>query len=45
VDRSTQPVDGSVPIHPLGRIEIPSWDASECPLCADDVPLRKPGSS
>jgi orotate phosphoribosyltransferase len=45
VDRSTQPVDGLVPIHPLGRIEIPSWDASECPLCADDVPLRKPGSS
>jgi orotate phosphoribosyltransferase len=45
VDRSTRPVDGSVPIHPLGRIEIPSWDASDCPLCANDVPLRKPGSS
>ena len=46
VDRSTAPVDlGGVPVHALGRIEIPSWDAGECALCAEGIPLRKPGSS
>ena len=45
VDRSTAPVDlGGVPLIALGRIEVPSWLASECPLCASGVPLRKPGS-
>jgi orotate phosphoribosyltransferase len=45
VDRSTAPVDlGGVPLIALGRIEVPSWTASECPLCASGVPLRKPGS-
>jgi orotate phosphoribosyltransferase len=45
VDRSTTPVELGVPLHALGRIEIPSWEADACPLCADGVPLRKPGSS
>lgn len=45
VDRSTETVDPGVPLVALGRIEIPSWPADECPLCADGVPLRKPGSS
>ena len=45
VDRSTEPVDVGAPLHALGRIEIPSWDADACPLCADGLPLRKPGSS
>ncbi len=46
VDRSTAPVDlGGVRLHALGRIEIPSWNAGECPLCADGMPLHKPGSS
>jgi orotate phosphoribosyltransferase len=45
VDRSTSPVELGLPLHALGRIEIPSWDAGGCPLCADGVPLRKPGSS
>jgi orotate phosphoribosyltransferase len=45
VDRSTAPVDLGFPLHALGRIEIPSWEANACPLCADGVPLRKPGSS
>jgi orotate phosphoribosyltransferase len=45
VDRSTAPVDlGGVPLISLGRIEVPSWAAEECPLCASGVPLRKPGS-
>jgi orotate phosphoribosyltransferase len=45
VDRSTEPVELGLPLHALGRIEIPSWTPDACPLCADDVPLRKPGSS
>jgi orotate phosphoribosyltransferase len=45
VDRSTAPVELGVPVHAVGRIEIPSWAAGECPLCAEGAPLRKPGSS
>lgn len=46
VDRSTGPIGLGFPLHSLGRIEIPSWDPGECPLCADGaVPLRKPGST
>jgi orotate phosphoribosyltransferase len=45
VDRSTAPVDLGVPLHALGRFEVPSWEPEDCPLCADDVPLRKIGSS
>lgn len=45
VDRSTTPVDLGLPLHGLGTLEIPSWPADECPLCAQGVPMRKPGSS
>ena len=45
VDRSVEPVELGLPLHPLGRIEIPSWDADDCDLCAAGLPLRKPGSS
>lgn len=45
VDRSTAPIELGVPLHALGRIGIPSWEVSECPLCAEGVPVRKPGSS
>src|SRR5688500_17099117 len=42
VDRSVEPVRLGLPLHALGRIEIPSWEAGVCPLCADGIPLRKP---
>ncbi len=45
VDRSVGSVDAGMPLHSLGRIEIPSWPAANCPLCDDGVPLSKPGSS
>jgi orotate phosphoribosyltransferase len=45
VDRSTAPIDAGVPLHALARIEIASWEAHGCPLCADGVTLEKPGSS
>lgn len=28
----------------LLRLELPSWDAGSCPLCADGMPLTAPGS-
>lgn len=45
VDRSTGPVEIGCPILALGRIEIGSWVAEECPACARGEPLLKPGSS
>jgi orotate phosphoribosyltransferase len=45
VDRSTAPVELGLPLHAVGRIEIPSWEADACPLCGEGIPLRKPGSS
>ena len=45
VDRSTGPVELGCPLTSLGRIEISSWDAAGCPLCAAGDPLVKPGSS
>jgi orotate phosphoribosyltransferase len=45
VDRSVEAVELGIPLHSLGRIEIPSWNSEGCPLCASAVPLRKPGSS
>lgn len=45
VDRSTTPVEIGVPVHSLGRFEIPSWEAGDCPLCASGVAVTKPGSS
>lgn len=44
VDRSSTPVEAGIPIHALGRIEIDSWPASDCPLCAGGSAPRKPGS-
>jgi orotate phosphoribosyltransferase len=44
-DRSSSALDLRMPMHALGRMEIPSWEPEQCPLCADGVPLRKPGSS
>ena len=45
VDRSTAPVDVGCELHALGRIEIESWAAEECPLCRAGEPLVQPGSS
>jgi orotate phosphoribosyltransferase len=45
VDRSTGPVQIGCPILSLGRIEIGSWAAGECPACGRGEPLVKPGSS
>ena len=45
VDRSVAPFVPGFDLHALGRVEIPSWPADACELCAAGTPLRKPGSS
>jgi orotate phosphoribosyltransferase len=45
VDRSTGPVEIGCPILSLGRIEIGSWPAEECPYCERGELAVKPGSS
>ena len=34
----------SQPVRSLLRLELPSWAADECPLCADGVSVDAPGS-
>jgi orotate phosphoribosyltransferase len=45
VDRSTGPVEIGCPILSLGRIQIGSWAAEECPACERGELAVKPGSS
>ena len=46
VDRSGGAVRfGDLPIFPIASLTIETWASSECPLCADDVPLVKPGTT
>ena len=45
VDRSGGLFDLGLPLTALGTLDIPSWDAEECELCAAGVSLHKPGSS
>lgn len=45
VDRSTTAMDLGFPLHALGRIELESWPADACPLCAAGSLPVKPGSS
>ncbi|MEJ5229222.1 MAG: orotate phosphoribosyltransferase [Pseudothermotoga sp.] len=44
VDRSTQPLPFTVPFYSLARIELPIYEPEDCPLCAQSIPLVKPGS-
>jgi len=32
------------PVHSLLTVEVKSWEASACPLCANGIPPVKPGS-
>lgn len=45
VDRSGGSVDFGVPLHALVRMQIETWEPDECPLCAQAVPLVKPGTT
>ncbi len=45
VDRSEQGIDFGVPLFSCHRSITQTYTPQECPLCADKVPLVKPGSS
>jgi orotate phosphoribosyltransferase len=45
VDRSGGAVDFGVPLHALTQMQIETWEALACPLCAEGLPLVKPGST
>jgi orotate phosphoribosyltransferase len=44
VDRSGGAAKLDVPAHALVEILLPTYDPSACPLCAQGVPVVKPGS-
>jgi len=44
VDRSVGEVDFGVPRRSLVRLEVPTYPAESCPLCAAGSPPAKPGS-
>jgi orotate phosphoribosyltransferase len=44
VDRSGGTIDFGVPSHTLVQLEVPTYDPDRCPLCAQGVPVVKPGS-
>lgn len=45
VDRSEKKVDFGVPLFSCHRAVIPTYTPQNCPLCAAQIPLIKPGSS
>ena len=44
VDRSAGDVDFGIPMVSLLKLQLPTYEATECPLCKQGVPIYKPGS-
>lgn len=44
VDRSGGQTDLGVPYHALLPMSVPAWPPDACPLCAQGLPVVKPGS-
>jgi orotate phosphoribosyltransferase len=44
VDRGTRPLDLGVPYVSLLTIDLPTFEPDRCPLCAQGLPVVKPGS-
>jgi orotate phosphoribosyltransferase len=44
IDRSGGTIDFGVPSHAIVRLEMATYEAETCPLCAQGVPVVKPGS-
>jgi len=45
VDRSGGSADVGVPVEALWRLDIPSFEPAECPLCAKGIPATHPGTT
>lgn len=44
IDRSGGEAGFTVPFYPAARVSVSSFDAEDCPVCKNGVPLVKPGS-
>lgn len=44
VDRSSEEIDFNMPLFSCVRAPTTVYSPEECPLCADNIPLGKPGS-
>ena len=44
VDRSDGRAELDVPLVALVSLQVPAWDAAECPMCLQGLPVVKPGS-
>ena len=44
VDRSGGTVHLDVPYHALIEVALPTYEPDKCPLCAQGLPVVKPGS-
>jgi orotate phosphoribosyltransferase len=44
IDRSSGDADVGVPRISLATLSVPSFEASDCPLCREGIPAVKPGS-
>jgi len=44
IDRTSPDVDLPLPLQALARVDVTTWEPSECPLCREGTPLVKPGS-
>jgi orotate phosphoribosyltransferase len=44
VDRSSERAALGVPYHALLRMTLPTYEPASCPLCAQGLPVVKPGS-
>jgi orotate phosphoribosyltransferase len=45
VDRSNGDLELGVPYIALASVNIETWDAAECPLCRQGMPIVKPGTT
>jgi orotate phosphoribosyltransferase len=44
IDRSGGTIDFGVPSDALVQLALPTYDPDQCPLCAQGIPVVKPGS-
>ena len=44
VDRSAGDVDFGIPMVSLLKLDLPTYDPADCPLCKQHLPIDKPGS-
>ena len=44
VDRGSDPARLNLPLQALVKLEVPTYPPDTCPLCAQHVPVVKPGS-